>query len=255
MQRKLGAVSGRVAWISIAPVKGLGLIARDAVELTAEGVVDNRRFHLVDDHGRMVNGKRLGRLVQIRPDYDHAAGTLSLTFPDGSFVFGPVELGEPVTSVFFGRQREGHAVLGDFSEAITDFAGPRLRLIMPVKPAMAMDRGRGGAVSLLSSAACGDHDPRRFRMLFGVDGIPAHAEDDWVGYRVRVGDAVVRVTSETGRCLVTSQDPDTGVPDMDMLQLIRETRPDDTGEPLPFGVHGNVATPGAVRLGDPVEPL
>ena len=86
-------------------------------------------------------------------------------------------------------------------------------------------------------------------------GVAAHAEDDWVGYRVRVGDAVVRPTSETGRCLVTSQDPDTGLADMDMLQLIRETRPDDTGEPLPFGVHGNVAVPGTVRLGDPVEPL
>lgn len=248
-------MSGRVAWISVAPIKGLGLIARDTVELTPEGVVDNRRFHLVDDRDRMVNGKRLGRLVQIRPDYDDAARTLALTFPDGTVVAGPVELGEPVTSIFYGRPREGHAVLGGFSEAITDFIGPRLRLVMPLKPAMAMDRGRGGAVSLLSSAACGEHDPRRFRMLFGIDGVPAHAEDDWVGYRVRIGDAVVRPTSETGRCLVTSQDPDTGVPDMDMLQRIRETRPDDTGEPLPFGVHGSVAAPGAVRVGDPVVPL
>ncbi len=246
---------GRIAWISIAPVKGLGLIARDAVDLTPEGVVDNRRFHLVDDRNRMVNGKRLGRLVQIRPDYDDDAQTLTLAFPDGTVVAGPVELGEPVTSIFYGRPRDGHAVLGDFSEAITDFMGPRLRLVRPVKAAMAMDRGRGGAISLLSSAACGEHDPRRFRMLFGVDGIPAHAEDDWVGVRVRVGDAVVRPTSETGRCLVTSQDPDTGVADMDMLQRIRDTRPTGTGEPLPFGVHGAVAQPGRVRLGDPVGPL
>ncbi len=116
-----------------------------------------------------------------------------------------------------------------------------------------MDRGRRGAFSLLSAAACGEHDPRRFRMLFGVDGVPAHAEDDWIGRDVRIGEALVRPTSHTGRCLVTSQDPDTGVADMDMLDEIRRTRPDLGTEPLPFGVHGQVLEPGTVRLGDSVQ--
>ena len=35
-------------------------------------------------------------------------------------------------------------------------------------------------------------DGRRFRMLFGIDGVPAHAEDEWIGRLVRIGDAVVR---------------------------------------------------------------
>ena len=118
-----------------------------------------------------------------------------------------------------------------------------------------MDRGRRGAFSLLSAAALNGFDPRRFRMLFGVEGIPAHAEDDWIGERVRIGDAVVRPLAGTGRCLITSQDPDTGIADMDMLAHIRSFRPDDLGEPLPFGVHGAVAQPGTVRLGDPVERL
>ncbi len=244
-----------MAWITIAPVKALGLVARDAVELTAEGVPDNRRFHLVDDRGRMVNGKRLGRLVQVRPDYDPAAEHLSLTFPGGTVAAGPVEVGEELWSNFFGRPRQGRLVLGPFSDALSEFAGAGLRLVRPDRPAVAVDRGRGGAISLLSTAACNGHDPRRFRMLFGIDGIPPHAEDDWVGYRVRVGDAVVRPTGHTGRCLITAQDPDTGIPDMDMLEIIRQTRPDDTSEPLPFGVHGNVAQPGAVRVGDPVVAL
>ncbi len=248
-------MNGRVAWISIAPVKGLGLVARDAVELTPEGVVENRRFHVVDDRGRMVNGKRFGAFVQVRPDYDDAAQRLSLAFPDGTEATGPVELGEPVASFFYGRRRTGHLVLGPFSAALSAFAGAELRLVRPERPSVAQDRGRGGAVSLVSTAALGGFDPRRFRMLFGVDGIPAHAEDDWVGYRVRVGEAVVRPTGPTGRCLVTSQDPDTGVVDMDMLQFIRDTRPQDTSEPLPFGVHGNVAQPGRVAIGDPVAVL
>lgn len=246
-------MNGRVAWISIAPVKGLGLISREAVQVTADGVVENRRFHVVDARGRMVNGKRFGRLVQVRPDYDDAAQRLSLAFPDGTEAAGSVELGEPLESVFYGRRRPGRLVLGPFSEALSEFAGEALRLARPERVSAAQDRGGGGAISLLSTAALGGLDPRRFRMLFGIHGIAAHAEDDWVGYRVRIGGAVVRPTGHTGRCLVTSQDPDTGTADADVLQRIRDTRPDDTSEPLPFGVHGSVAQPGRVAIGDPVE--
>lgn len=248
-------MNGRVAWISIAPVKGLGLVACDAVELTSEGVVENRRFHVVDDRGRMVNGKRLGGLVRVRPDYDDARGRLSLAFPDGTEATGPVELSGPVTTSFYGRPRAGHLVLGPFSQALSAFAGTDLRLVRPERPSAAQDRGRGGSISVLSTAALGTFDPRRFRMLFGVDGVAAHAEDEWVGFRVRIGGAVVRLTGHTGRCLVTSQDPDTGVADMDMLQHIRDTRPHDTAEALPFGAHGSVAQPGRVALGDPVQPI
>ena len=58
-------------------------------------------------------------------------------------------------------------------------------------------------------------------MLFGIDGVDAHAEDGWVGRRVAFGDAVVAVRGLVGRCAVTSQNPDTGVPDLDTLRTIR----------------------------------
>jgi len=248
-------VEGTVAWIHLAPVKGLGLVEPDAVVLTPEAVAGDRSFHLADDRGRLVNGKHLGTLVQVRPDYDETAQTLRLDFPDGAVASGPVELGDAITTIFYGRPRQGRRVLGDFAGALTEFAGRELQLVKPDQPGRAQDRGRGGVVSLLSTAACGDRDPRRFRMTFGVDGIPAHAEDDWVGYRVKVGEAVVRPAGHTGRCLVTSQSPDTGAADMDMLQVIRDTRPGDTSEPLPFGVHGTIAQAGTVRLGDPVVAL
>lgn len=246
-------MDGRVAWIMVAPVKALGLLSRDEVELTEAGVVDNRAFHLVDERGVMVNGKRFGPLVAVRPVWD--GESLALHFPGGETVQGPVELDGLVASNFFGRPRRGHLVRGPFSDALSQFAGRPLQLVKMASVGSGVDRGRNASVSLLSTAACGDYDPRRFRMLFGIDGVPAHAEDDWVGYRIRLGDAVVRPTGHTGRCLITSQDPDTGRPDLDMLQVIRETRPDDTSEPLPFGVHGNVAQPGTVRVGDPVSPV
>jgi hypothetical protein len=33
----------------------------------------------------------------------------------------------------------------------------------------------------------GEVDVRRFRMLVEVDGVAAHAEDEWVGRTVRIG--------------------------------------------------------------------
>jgi uncharacterized protein YcbX len=243
-------MEGRVAWITIAPVKGLGLVSPAAVEVTRQGVVENRRFHLLDARGRLVNGKRVGPLVRVVPDYDEAAGTLALAFPDGTAVSGDVELGRELAGTFFGEVRAGHIVGGPFSAALSEHAGMELTLVRADVPGTAVDRGHYGAVSLLSSAALNGFDPRRFRMLFGVDGVPAHAEDGWIGRPVRVGGAVVRPQGLTTRCLVTSQNPDSGVADMDMLQHLRDTRPEVAGEPLPFGVHASVVEPGRVAVGD-----
>ena len=116
------------------------------------------------------------------------------------------------------------------------------------------DRGPGGGISMLSTAALGGFDARRFRMTFGIDGVPAHAEDGWLGREVHVGEVVVRPAGVTGRCKVTSMDPETGERDVDVLGWIREHRPDDLGgEPLPFGVHGEVVRPGTVAVGDRVR--
>ena len=52
-----GMTAPTVAALQTTPVKGLRVVARDAIELTAAGVADDRRFYLVDERGRMVNGK------------------------------------------------------------------------------------------------------------------------------------------------------------------------------------------------------
>ncbi len=256
--------SGSVAWITIAPVKSLALVHRDEVELEPFGVRENRRFYLVDDDGRMINGKVVGPLVRVVPDYDDEAGRLALRLPDGSVVEGEVAIGEPVTTQISRRPVSGGIVDGPWAEALSELAGLPLRLVRTERPGDAADRGLRGGMSLVGTASLGalagaagvDRvDSRRFRMLFGIDGVPAHAEDGWMDRRVRIGDAVVRPLGNVGRCAVTTQDPDTGVPDLDTLHVLGEYRGDvETTEPLPFGVWGEVLTPGRVRLGDPVVP-
>lgn len=258
-------LSGSVAWITIAPVKALGLVQLDEVLLEPFGVPGNRAFYLVDDGGRLVNGKVAGSLVQVAPDYEPNAERLRLTFPDGSVLEGDVALGEPATTDFWGRSVEGRIVEGPWAEGLSALAGRRLRLVRADRPGGAVDRGHIGGVSIVATSSLGalataagvaEVDGRRFRMLFGVDGVPPHVEDSWLGCTVRIGEAAVLVRGNVGRCAVTTQDPGTGVPDLDTLRVLGEYRGDiETTEPLPFGVWAQVVEPGRVRLGDSVEAI
>ena len=257
-------MAARVAWITIAPVKGLALLRREEVQLGPFGVREDRRFYLTGEGGRLLNGKQLAPLVKIAAEWDEDAGALTLGFPDGTTAAGSIGLGPPVTTLFYGRPVEGRVVEGPWADALSSFVGLPLRLVQPVGPFRGLDRP-SGAVSLLStgsldalSAAAGTPDPldpRRFRMLFGAEGVTAHAEDGWIGRSVRIGEATVVVRGNIGRCLVTSRDPDTGARTVATLDALAEYRGDvETTEPLPFGVWGEVLEPGRVRVGDPVVP-
>ena len=57
----------RVTALSVTPVKGTRLHRVDSVELDADGARGNRRFFVVDAHGRMVNGKIIGEFQTSLP--------------------------------------------------------------------------------------------------------------------------------------------------------------------------------------------
>ncbi len=89
-------------------------------------------------------------------------------------------------------------------------------------------------------------------MNFGVDGLDPHAEDSWIGRRVQLGDAVIVPQGNVGRCAITTQNPETGRPDLDTLKALARYRSEaPTTEPLPFGIHAAVAEPGRVRARRP----
>jgi uncharacterized protein YcbX len=264
-----------VSRFSVAPVKGTALHHPAGLALTRNGVEDNRRFHLVDARHRLFNGKHHGPLVRLTARYDRHRGHLSLAAPGREPVQGTTtELGERVVTDFYGRDVAGHLVLGPWSAALTEFVGEPVHLVAADTPGDAVDVH---AVTLISSATI-EHlrsvtpggerlDHRRFRMLVEVDGCGVHEEDTWVGRRIRLGGATIEVVGPVPRCVVTNEDPDSGVVDFNTLKSIARYRGElardlttpvahlpDNGAVI-FGMYATVEGPGPVRVGDRVELL
>ncbi len=231
----------KVAWLHVAPVKGLRIEERDRIELGLNGVADDRLFCVVDETGRLLNGKRLAPLSTIVARYDAKDEHLELRMPNGSEVSGTVAVAAPIIVTIYGHAAPGHVVYGPWAGALSDELGRPVQLVRLDGPGQGHDRARTAAGATL-------------RMLIGVSGTGAHEEDEWIGRRVRVGDAVVAPAGNVGRCVVTTRDPDTAEPTLDTLELLARYRRDiGTTEELAFGIWAHVEHPGTVRIGDTVE--
>jgi uncharacterized protein YcbX len=252
-----------VTRISITPVKSMRLHHPERARLETFGVLENRRFYVADPIGRLWNNKRFGPLQLIRAEWDPATERLSLLFPDGTVLEGDAtSVDGPVETDFWGRKGTGRTVAGPFSDALSDYVGIPVVLVRADAPGMASD---SAPVSLYSVASAEEidrqarhavpHDRRRWRMLLEVDGCAPHEEDQWIGCRVQLGQTVIRVISPVGRCVITTQDPETGLPDFDTLRTIKEYRGVRGEKSLDFGVYADVETPGDVAVGDRVEVL
>jgi uncharacterized protein YcbX len=251
----------RVARLSIAPVKSLGLLHPESITLTERGVAEDRRFFLIDATGRLMDRLVIGSLVRIGAWTDPAGETLRLTFPDGTVVEGPVHPTEPIVTPMYGRRAVGHVVDGPFAEALSAFAARPIRLVRTDQPGGTREQHPATLVTDGSLDRLGQHlgvggvDGRRFRMLIELEDGTAHEEDSWVGQRVGIGGAEMRISAAVPRCAITTQDPDTGERDLDTLRTIISYRGLREDKDIDFGVWGEVDTPGEVRLGDEVRLL
>jgi uncharacterized protein YcbX len=251
----------RAARFSIAPVRSLGLEHPDEIALTELGVVEDRRFFLADDDNRLVDRIVMGTLVQIAAHTDREASSLRLTFPDGRVVEDEVAVSEPIETPIHGRTGVGHVVVGPWAKALSEFCGRPITLVRCDRPG-GTRRGNpaslvsdGSVAALASQAGNDDIDARRFRMLIELEGASPHEEDGWIGHQIEIGGAVLSVTKPDARCAITTQDPNTGIRDLDTLRMIIAYRGLREGKHADFGVLADVARPGTIRLGDEVRLL
>ncbi|MGH2597072.1 MAG: MOSC domain-containing protein [Actinomycetota bacterium] len=256
----------QVARINITPVKSLALAHPEEVRVEETGVPGDRVFYLVDEDGRLFSAHDFGPLQTIHPSFNAAGERLSLTFPGGTVVEGDTaRFAEPLVTDFYGRPVRAHVVPGEWNDALSRFTGESVRL---ARCDVAGDGTDVYHLSLVSRASVaelatrgghqGELDARRFRMTFDLDGCESHEEDTWAGRRVRMGNTLLRIYGQVPRCLVTTQNPDTGRKDFDSLKVIVSYRPLMRAEEqkgIPFGMYAEVERPGRVRVGDRVEVL
>jgi uncharacterized protein YcbX len=249
----------RVQAIHLSPVKSLRLRAVPEARIDRDGIAGDREFLLLDDENRVATQRNVGVLAQVPSHYD---GTrLELQMPDGEIVSGEPAAGEIAETELWGRPITGALVVGPWNAALSRLAQRPLRLMRPAAAERGLD---SHPVSVLSRAAVdalgayagrtGDLDARRFRPTLLITDCAAHEEDAWVGTKVRAGEAVLDVIRLDPRCVLTTRHPETGERDADTLRWIDQTRGRVDGE-VCFGVYADVAQPGVVRVGDPVEPL
>ena len=247
-----------VAALHIAPVKGLRLVGVDALDVQRSGPVGDRAFHVREADGTIALTPRNPRLVQVVPAWDPERRELTLEFPDGTRVVGPVERGEAVTTAFWDRRPvAGHVVEGPFAAALSAHAGRPVQLVAHAEHETGGDVQPMSLMSTASLDALGaaldrSVDGRRFRMTITIDGVQAWEEHGWTGRDVRVGDAVLRVDAPAKRCAVTTRDPESGRTDAPVLRALAGLR---GRKDVTFGVWCDVVTPGPVRVGDAVAPL
>ena len=251
-----------VARLSTTPIRGFALHHPSAVEIGPHGVIGDRRYTMLTEDGRIFDGTKMGALVQLRAEVSEgsAGEQLTIRFPSETEVSAMVELAPPRQVEIYGRRFTARPVLGPWNDALSAYAGRRLELVRSERLEGERDRN---AVSIVSQASVQELarqgndgrplDARRFRMLVELAGADRpHQEDEWLGRQVRIGEAVVRVTKPDPRCVITTQDPDTGARDFPTLHVLRAYRGLRDGRHLDFGIYAEVMVPGRVALGDSV---
>ncbi|WP_261558436.1 MOSC domain-containing protein [Frankia tisae] len=244
-----------VSGLAIAPVKALAVLSRTELAVGPDGVAEDRRLFLITPAGKIVTLRDFPALASVRPDLDLAVGRIVLEFPGGSTAEGPLAPSDQqVAGTFLGKRRAGRVVPGPPAEALSDYLGQPVSLVLAERIGVGWDEGPvtmlgSGSVEQVAQAASAGRDPRRFRMTVTVDGTAPFEEDTWVGRRVGIGELVVEVTEPLGRCVVITRSPDTGTADWNGLRALARRR-GPTG--ITLGVVTRVVRPGTVRLGDRV---
>ena len=243
----------------LAPVKSLGLISADRVDISHRGIEGDRRFMVLDAAGKVVTQRQIGKLTQVRAEYGSDPSVLTMTFPDGSAVKGQVEPTEHRATVLWGRVVEGNLIGGEWAAALSEFCGVELRMFEAERAGACFDEY---PVSIISRASI-DHltgladgrklfETQRFRPTILLDGCAPHEEDTWLGKGIQIGDRLrLRLISRDPRCAITTLDPTTGERDFDTLRLILSYRP--SVRAAYFGVYGIVEVAGTVAIGDEVD--
>lgn len=238
------------------PIKAHGCETLDGVTLTKDAAlpwdrhwaIAHERAKLPDTPGwapcgNFCRGAKTPRLMAISSRYDQATGTLQLRHPD-----------RPDLTVAPDDPADAARLIA-WSAPLAEAEGLRpARLCRAPDRAMTdTDYPSVSVANLASNAALGTHlgqelSPRRWRANLWLDGLSPWVEAEWIGRRLRIGEAELTIVEPIRRCMATAANPETGRRDADTLGGLRGMRGAQE-----FGLYARVTRGGAIATGATVE--
>lgn len=227
------------------PVKSLRGEQLDEARIGREGIQGDRRYAIFDlASGFGLTARREPEMLfaasRLRPD-----GSAEITLPDGS-----IAENDEALSGWLGREvalRSTEQVAERRFENLADFENESDSGWEPFEGSTGAFQDSGdAAVSLLSRPSMRSWEQQRFRANLVLDEA---GEDELVGTRIRLGEAILDVGKRLSRCVMTTRPQPGGIErNLDVLRTIHR----ELGGRLAIGAV--VRQPGQVRTGDEVLP-
>jgi uncharacterized protein YcbX len=249
----------RIEYLYRFPVKGLTAEAMEATEVEAgEAIPWDRAFALVqgDSDFDPANPEwrhksqflclmKNAKAALLSSAFDEMAGIVTIRAPDGQVVSA------------CGLHDAGRTAIGQF---LIDYLGDDARGTPRFvhAPGHVFSDQRAKVVSLINLASLRDYEEkvderrhrRRFRANVWFIGAPAWQERAWIGQKIQLGGAVLRVVKGITRCAATEVNPETGERDADPVEELRRLYGHTE-----LGIHAEVVERGRFAIGDGIQLL
>jgi len=255
-----------ISKIRIYPVKSLDPIEVEEAEIGIRSLKHDRTFAMLANDGRFINGKRTGRVNQLKTEYDLEENLIHLTPRSGG-----------ATNTF--ELKEGNKKLNEYLELFFEM---KLNLLHRTKGEL-MDIPGTSSVTVVSEASLQSlqndfsdktlEDIRlRFRTNIEISGVDAYWEENLfstpgIGMKFLVGDVEMVGVSPRARCNVPPRNPLTGETDKTFVKKMIASRNNSLPEESKLPLYGNsyhltvnTYVPESqqgkvIKLGDPVRIL
>lgn len=228
-----------VSRIRIYPIKSLDPVELQEAEVGIHSLRYDREFAMLTNDGRLMNGKRSGRVNELKAVYD--VPNYRVTFSD--------RLGGPAHSFH---------LLNDPSAAaqyLSNFFGEPVSLVHNTEGQL-MDIPTASSVTVLSEATLQSlheefsdrslEDVRlRFRATIELGGVAPYWEEKLVGepgvgMRLTMGDVEMIGVSPRARCNVPPRDPLAGITDKSFIRRMMKHREKTLPEDSHLPAYGNL---------------
>lgn len=261
--------------VLIYPLKSARGVAPQEAEVQARGLMNDRRWMVIDERNRFVSARKIPAMVLIEASIEASDGALILSARDQSSARVCVpDTKLPVIEVEVWKSRcparvadvaanEWISALLNGDYRLVHMADDCLRSVSQEwsRPGDIVSFADGFPLLLIGTASLGDLNRRlrrpvtmaNFRPNLVVQTEQAFVEDSW--QRVRIGGIEFDVSKACARCVLTTVDPNSGMKSVDgePLETLKTFRSFELG--ITFGQNLIPRGVGTLHRGDALIPL